>query len=184
MYGFPDKCPAIFTFVTKCLMSALVVLCLYFPVISFSCWSQFPQGYRSCLLTQANQTRLVFSVDCTEMNPFSQAHIHWLEIRYGLHHKPVTDAFPKPALCTPNASRLVLSIIQEKQSENKTLQLSMCLNPIETNLICHKMIYTSAHHFLKRTLSKVTKNSLLKGEFSFVPFKWHCNKQDCSIFFG
>ena len=30
----------------------------------------------------------MFSVDCTETNPLSQAHFHWLEIQCGLHHKP------------------------------------------------------------------------------------------------
>ena len=58
----------------------------------------------------------MFSADCTETNPLSRALVHWLEIRCGVQLKPVAavagfSKFSKPAPPTPNASRLVLSMI-------------------------------------------------------------------------
>lgn len=65
--------------------------------------------------SQHIQTWLVFSANCTETFLLSHACIYWLEIKCGLQQAPTTtDTFLKPALDTPIASRLVLSMKVEK----------------------------------------------------------------------
>ena len=100
-------------------LSALPYVCLGSLLIHLGDGVHF-LGDTGVVGTNISRLGLVFSADCTETNPLSQALVHWLEIRCGLQLKPVAavtrfSKFSKPAPPTPNASRfIVLSMISRK----------------------------------------------------------------------